>query len=344
MRPAATVMTKIALAGIGLPVILVLLCYLGLSSGGADHNRAAVHLAFDGGDIPKGMPPDYLEYIRQMKRSFEELDAVLDQLDKMTEGGKTDRYLVKSVFYALNFGTDRVWLSPEHYTQFADCFVNYEERTRTVYHEDETTTQETYTVIIPITEKTEIFQKLAQNYGRTATYEQQSNAMNIWYIARYDRQAPMEGDEFSGWGSWNAAGNIQTYDLAMNETAGEIVRLAMSRLGDPYSQELRGSGEYVDCSYLTLWCYRQIGISLPGTAAEQARYLEEHCLTVAKESLQPGDLVFWSYKPNGRYRNITHVGIYVGDGMVVDASSSKRKVVYRSLFDSDKQVMYGRPQ
>lgn len=50
--------------------------------------------------------------------------------------------------------------------------------------------------------------------------------------------------------------------------------------------------------------------------------------------------MFWSYKPNGRYRNITHVGIYVGDGMVVDASSSKRKVVYRSLFDSDKQVMY----
>ncbi|MFQ8981447.1 MAG: hypothetical protein ACLR6I_13685 [Waltera sp.] len=71
-------MTKIALAGIGLPVILVLLCYLSLSSGGADHNRAAVHLAFDGGDIPKGMSPDYLEYIRQMQRSFEELDAVLD--------------------------------------------------------------------------------------------------------------------------------------------------------------------------------------------------------------------------------------------------------------------------
>lgn len=344
MRPAATVMTKIALAGIGLPVILVLLCYLSLSSGGADHNRAAVHLAFDGGDIPKGMSPDYLEYIRQMQRSFEELDVVLDHLDEMAEEGKIDRYLVKSVFYALYFGEDRIWLSTERYMQFADCFVNYEERTKTVYHEDETTTQETYTVVIPITEKTEIFQKLAQNYGRTATYEQQSNAMNIWYIARYDRQAPMEGDEFSGWGSWNAAGNIQTYDLAMNETAGEIVRLAMSRLGDPYSQELRGSGEYVDCSYLTLWCYRQIGISLPGTAAEQARDLEEHCLTVAKESLQSGDLVFWSYKPNGRYRNITHVGIYVGDDMVVDASSSKRKVVYRRLFDSDKQVMYGRPQ
>ena len=40
--------------------------------------------------------------------------------------------------------------------------------------------------------------------------------------------------------------------------------------------------------------------------------------------------------------NITHVGIYAGDGMVVDASS-RGEVVYRSLFDSDKQVLYGRP-
>ena len=55
----------------------------------------------------------------------------------------------------------------------------------------------------------------------------------------------------------------------------------------------------------------------------------EHNLTAAKESLQPGDLVFWSHKPNGRYMNITHVGIYAGDGMVVDASYSKGKVVYR---------------
>lgn len=70
----------------------------------------------------------------------------------------------------------------------------------------------------------------------------------------------------------------------------------------------------------------------------------EQNLTVAKESLQPGDLVFWSHKPNGRYMNITHVGIYAGDGMVVDASYSKGNVVYRPLFDNDKQVLYGRPQ
>ena len=70
----------------------------------------------------------------------------------------------------------------------------------------------------------------------------------------------------------------------------------------------------------------------------------EHDLTIAKEDLQPGDLVFWSHKPNGRFMNITHVGVYVGNGMVVDASYSKGQVVHRNLFDSDKQVLYGRPQ
>lgn len=41
--------------------------------------------------------------------------------------------------------------------------------------------------------------------------------------------------------------------------------------------------------------------------------------------------------------DITHVGIYAGDGKVVDASSSRGQVVFRDLFDSDKQVLFGRP-
>ncbi|WP_249529499.1 C40 family peptidase [Paenibacillus brevis] len=103
-----------------------------------------------------------------------------------------------------------------------------------------------------------------------------------------------------------------------------------------------GTGRYTDCSYLIQWVYKQLNIQLPRTAAEQARYIVDHNLAIQYEHLAPGDLVFWSYERNGRFMDITHVGIYAGNGQVVDASSSRGQVVYRNLFDGDRQVMYGR--
>lgn len=134
-------------------------------------------------------------------------------------------------------------------------------------------------------------------------------------------------------------------DLPEGELGSEIVRYAITRLGDPYSQAKRGQGSYVDCSYLARWCYSQAGVShfTAGTAAEQARYCVNNGLTIAKSSLQAGDLVFWSFKTNGRFMNVSHVGIYAGNGMVIDASSSRGIVVYRELFGAASQVCYGRP-
>ncbi len=131
--------------------------------------------------------------------------------------------------------------------------------------------------------------------------------------------------------------------LPEGELGSEAVKLALTRLGDPYSQPKAGQDHFTDCSYLVQWVYRQLGISLPRTAAEQARFCVENGLTVSAADLVPGDLVFWSYERNGRFMDITHVGIYAGDGKVVDASSTRGQVVYRGLFDSDKQVLFGRP-
>ena len=290
------------------------------------------------------MPADYREYIGQMQESFGDLDTVLGEIDNMTEGELTDRYLVKAVFYSLYFGADKIRLETSDYQRFAECFVNYEERTRTIENPDGSESEETYVVAVAVTDKVELFEKISTDYGKSLTYEQQSNAVNVWYLAKYHTTAPMEEDGFEDWSNWNGGGDVTYYDLPASKVGGKVVELAMSRLGHPYSQTYRGKGNYTDCSYLTMWCYRQAGITIPGTAAEQGRYMVEHNLTIAKEDLQPGDLVFWSHKPNGRFMNITHVGIYAGNGMVVDASYSKGKVVHRNLFDSDKQVLYGRPQ
>lgn len=116
-----------------------------------------------------------------------------------------------------------------------------------------------------------------------------------------------------------------------------IVQEALTRLGHPYSQPLRGQGDYVDCSYLTWWAYKQAGIDIPTTSVEQARYCQENGRNVGRSELQPGDLVFWSKTTCGcgRWNEIHHVGIYAGNNQVIEASNSKGCVVIQKLWGLD---------
>ena len=136
-------------------------------------------------------------------------------------------------------------------------------------------------------------------------------------------------------------------DLIPGETGNKAVDLALTKLGTPYSQERRNQEGYFDCSSFTYWVYSQLGVFLQhggsNTAASQARYIAESNLAVSYDSLAPGDLVFYSFGVNNRYMNIDHVAIYAGDGYVVDASFSKKKVVYRPIYSTGNIVLCGRP-
>jgi len=131
-------------------------------------------------------------------------------------------------------------------------------------------------------------------------------------------------------------------------TGKSIVDAALTRIGDPYSKSKRGSGDYVDCSYLSQWAYKQKGISIPGTAAGQAKYCYDNGYTISKDDLQPGDLVFWTEKGSGtRWHEIHHVAIYAGNGKVVEAKTSTKGVVLDNIWGENgskwKIVMYARP-
>lgn len=136
-------------------------------------------------------------------------------------------------------------------------------------------------------------------------------------------------------------------DLVSGKTGNKAVDLALTKLGTPYSQEHRNEEGYFDCSSFTYWVYSQLGLSLQydgaNTAAAQGRYIVENNLAVSYDDLAPGDLVFYSFGVNNRYMNIDHVGIYAGDGYIVDASSSKKKVVYRPIYSTGRIVLCGRP-
>ena len=92
-----------------------------------------------------------------------------------------------------------------------------------------------------------------------------------------------------------------------NTVAEQALEAAMSRRGDPYVWGAAGPGEF-DCSGLVVWAFAQEGISLPHYTGD----LWNSGVHVPRSELQPGDLVFF-------YADISHVGIYLGDGLMVDA-------------------------
>lgn len=127
----------------------------------------------------------------------------------------------------------------------------------------------------------------------------------------------------------------------------KVCSFALSKVGYPYSQAYRDSGDYYDCSSLAFyaWKYAGVNISYGGatTAAAEAQGLDEAGKTVAYEELQPGDLIFFSYCHNGRYRNISHVAIYAGNGKVVEAKNESAGVVYGDIPNLECIVTIGRP-
>jgi len=137
-------------------------------------------------------------------------------------------------------------------------------------------------------------------------------------------------------------------DLPADSQGSVIVEAALSRLGDPYSKSRRGNS--VDCSSLAHWAYDKVCIDIPSTSVSQAKYCYDHGYVIDKSELQPGDLVFWSKTGChcGRWNEIHHVGIYAGDGKVIEAKTSAGKVVIDDLWGENgrnwKIFMYARPR
>ncbi len=97
---------------------------------------------------------------------------------------------------------------------------------------------------------------------------------------------------------------------------------AKAQIGKSYRLGATGPSAY-DCSGLVKAAYASVGISLPRTS--QAQFGAGRA--VSRSELQPGDLVFF-------YSGISHVGIYMGNGVMVDARNSRVGVVYSQVFAS----------
>ena len=101
--------------------------------------------------------------------------------------------------------------------------------------------------------------------------------------------------------------------------AGAAVRYAMAQVGDAYVWGATGPSAY-DCSGLTMMAWAQAGVGLPHSSSGQ----QGSGRSVSESDLQPGDLVFY-------YSPVHHVGMYIGNGMIVHAANPSAGVQVAGL-------------
>ncbi len=164
------------------PLILIIAVICSLATGGADHNNQAVAATFYGSSYSSEVPAEFRYHIEEMRTAFSLLDSAVSSANgQMDNGNGLDPIRVKAVFYALCFGEDAP--SRRAANRFVECFYTIETRTRTVevVNEDGTVTteEEPYTVAVPLS-LYQAYANLEAQLGRTITDDDKSNINHIY--------------------------------------------------------------------------------------------------------------------------------------------------------------------
>lgn len=179
-------------------------------------------------------------------------------------------------------------------------------------------------------------QKLLREHGATVAVDGSFGPATYRAVVAFQKSAGLAADGVVGPKTWaalngSAGGSNSGGSNSGGSSSGSssdvkgaaIVATAKAQVGTKY---LWGGStpSGFDCSGLTSYAYKQNGITIPRTARTQALGGK----IISKSEARPGDLVAFT---EGNYN---HIGIYAGDGKLIDASGSQGKVVYRSIWNA----------
>ncbi len=347
------------------PLIVLTAFVCALAGGTANHNDLAVKASFYGTEFSDDVPSEFREHIEDMQTSFSVLDRAVTAVNSAAEGGGVDLGQVKSVFYALCFGDDVP--SRRAADRFVDCFYTTETRasTVTVVQEDGTvvTHSVSYTVNVPVS-MSAAYANLAAAFDREITPEDKNNADHIYamiygaalgggsfsgnYIAGGERSVELDLSSFcdpdtknsrdlvayvvnawqSGWGYvWGTFGDVLTpalldykeeqYPDGVGSYKGFIEEHWLGARTTDCVGLVKGYGwlnpESLELEYDTN--------GMPDVGANQMYYASEDSGPIDSLPEVPGVAVWMD----------GHMGVYIGDGEVIEAMGTHYGVVKTQL-------------
>ncbi|MFJ9415720.1 NlpC/P60 family protein [Streptomyces sp. NPDC101227] len=136
--------------------------------------------------------------------------------------------------------------------------------------------------------------------------------------AEKERQQRQSGGSTTGGGS--TGGGSTSGGSTSSTQVEKVLAFARAQIGKPYVWGATGPSSY-DCSGLTAAAWKAAGVDLPRTTWDQVKVGQR----VATSDLKPGDLVFF-------FDDISHVGIYIGDGKMIHAPHPGANVRVESIY------------
>ncbi|MFJ8536243.1 NlpC/P60 family protein [Streptomyces sp. NPDC093591] len=138
--------------------------------------------------------------------------------------------------------------------------------------------------------------------------------------AERQRQEAAQQQESSESSSDSSTSDSSTSDSSYATKADKALAFARSQIGKPYVWGATGPDSY-DCSGLTQAAWKAAGVDIPRVTYDQVNA----GTTVSLSNAQPGDLIFF-------YDDVTHVGIYIGNGMMIHAPKPGAYVREESIY------------
>lgn len=342
-------------------LLIALLCSLG--SGTAQHNTTTVSYCFFGGTLTDRAPAEYSGNLATMRNCFSLLDVSISAVNLLLPSGiELDSNRIKSTFFSLcidNPGSIGI-------SQFVGCFFTQETRTRTVTTTDangnRTQQTRTYTVTKTVSQET-AYSKLAVLLGRDITAEDRSNIDEVYAQAcgysdagNYDGSYQPGGPQSvaldisgftdpstknahdlvayathaweSGWGYvWGTYGNVLTESLLENKLqqypdgVGKYEDFIRSHWLNGRTTDcvglIKGYG-WLDTNTLTI---RYGTNGMPDLGAN----------TMCQSATVKGPIRTMPDIPGLAVWMDGHIGVYIGNGEVIEASGTKKGVIKTKL-------------